>query len=125
MDKTSSDAYATLAACMTLGKHVSLRLRGGETVAKYRCYDVIAPTGFEIHVDMSEAVLRGIVWTDREERIDRHVRLPDLETVREENLSFRYVGEAEFSNRNPIPEGWVRVGSCPLQPRPARLLVSP
>ena len=52
MDKTSWDAYATLTACMTQGMDVS---RGGETVASYRSHDVIAPTGFEFHTDMSEA----------------------------------------------------------------------
>jgi hypothetical protein len=79
MDKISSDAYATLVACMTKGMHVSLRLRGGETVAKYRSHDIVAPTGFEFHTDMSEAVLRGIVWPYHGERMDRFISFRDIE----------------------------------------------
>ena len=116
MDKRLSDAYATLTACMTLGRHVSLRLRDDETIAKYRSYDVIAPTGFEVHVDMSAAILRGIAWLNREERIDRVINLRDIEMVREERSALRYVGDTEFSKRNPLPVGWARVGHCPVGP---------
>lgn len=115
MDKPLSDAYATLTACMTLGRHVSPRLRGGEIVAKYRSYDVIAPTGFEVHVDMSATVLRGVAWLDREMRIDRLIDLRDIEMVHE-GYSARYVGDTEFSKRHPIPVGWARVGHCPMSP---------
>lgn len=116
MDKTSSD-YATLTACMTRGMHVSLRLYGGETVAKYRSYDIVAPAGFETHTDMAEAVLRGVVWPDGGQR-DRLITLRDIEAVREERAGLRYLSDDRFYKRNPIPEGWVRVGNSP--PGPAR-----
>ena len=117
MDKTWSDTYAKLTHCMTHGVHVSLRLQGGETIAKYRSYDIVAPAGFEIHIDMAEAVVRGIVWPDGGQR-DRLITLRDIEAVREERFPLRYLSDDRFYKRNPIPEGWVRVGNCP--PGPAR-----
>ena len=117
MDKASLEAYATLTACMTRGLHVSLRLRDGQTVAKYRSYDIVAPSGLDVHIDMAEAVVRGIVWPDGGQR-DRLITLRDIEAVREERLVARYLSDDRFYERNPIPDGWVRVGNCP--PGPAR-----
>ena len=111
MDKISSDLYATLMACMTHGRPVTLGLQAGEIVTGYRSHDVIAPRGFEFHVDMSQAVLRGIIWLDHGEEIDRLVSLGDIETVREERFVLRYFIDDRFYKRNPIPDGWVRVGS--------------
>jgi hypothetical protein len=62
---------------------------------------------------MSQALVRGMIWLDRGDRIDRLISLQDIETVREERFAARYFADTGFSKRNPIPEGWVRVGNCP------------
>lgn len=120
MDKTSSDVYATLSEHMTYGKQVALSLRGGQVVGSFRTHDVIVPTALEARVDMSQALVRGVVCPDTGEWMDRSVNLSDIETVRHESALFRYSAEPGFSTRNPIPEGWVRVGTCPREPRPLR-----
>jgi hypothetical protein len=112
MEKAWLEAYATLTACITRGIHVSVRLRDGETVAKYRAYDIVAPRGVAVHIDMSQAVLRGIVWADRGRQVDRFITIRDIETVREERVASRYFADDGFSEHNPIPEGWVRVVNC-------------
>ena len=112
MDKSSSDAYATLTACIARGIHVTVGLLAGEMVMGYRSNDVIAPVRFEVYIDMSKAILRGIVWPYHGEPADRLIRLPGIKTVLEDRLAFRYFSDAGLSQRNPITEGWVRVASC-------------
>jgi hypothetical protein len=111
MDKISSDLNVTLMACMTRGRPVTLGLQTGEIITGYRSHDVIAPMGVEFHTDMSRAVLRGIIWLDHGEEIDRLISLGGIETVREERFVLRYFIDDRFYKRNPIPDGWVRVGS--------------
>lgn len=41
------DIYTALTDCMVRGAHVELKLRGGETVARFRAHDIIAPRGFQ------------------------------------------------------------------------------
>jgi hypothetical protein len=77
-----------LTACMARGIHVTLGLSAGEIVTGYRSNDVIAPVRFEVYIDMSKAILR------HGEPADRLIRLPDIKTVLEDRLAFRYFSDA-------------------------------
>jgi hypothetical protein len=97
---------------MVSGAHVELKLRGGETVARFRAHDIIAPRRLQVRPDMSEALVRGIVSPDHGEQRDRAMKLRDIEAVRDENLAFPYLADAGFFERNPVPAGWARVRIC-------------
>ena len=120
MDKAWSDLYATLMGCMTHGQPVTLGLQAGEIITGYRSHDVIAPQGFEFHVDMSKAVLRGIISSDQEEGMERLIGLRDIQTVRQERSVLRYFIDDRFYKRNPIPDGWVRIASVRVGSWPIR-----
>jgi len=55
-----TDTYKALTDCMTRGAHVELKLRGGETVARFRARDIIAPKELLVRPKISEALV-GVV----------------------------------------------------------------
>ena len=106
------DIYTMLTDCMVRGAHVELKLRGDETVARYRVHDVIAPkVPLHLQPDMSKALVRGIVLPDHSEQHDRVIKLRDIEAVRDEQ-SMQYVASTGFFERHPVPAGWARVRVC-------------
>ena len=106
------DTYKALTDCMARGAHVELKLRGGETVARFRAHDIIAPMGLQVRPEMSEALVRGIVRPDHGEQRDRAMKLRDIEAVRDERLALPYFANVEFFRRNPTPDGWLRLAIC-------------
>ncbi len=105
------DIYTMLTDCTERGARVELKLRGGETVARFRAHDIIAPRGLQVRPEMSEALVRGIVWPDHDEQRDRAIKLRDIEAVRDEQL-MPYIASVGFFERHPVPAGWARLRVC-------------
>lgn len=101
----NSQVYETLVKCMTSAAHLELTLQNGEQVGRFRVHDIIAPTE---KLRFDESVVRGIVWPEHGPQLDRSIPLSDIVSVQDEHL-LPYIPVPEFFNRNPLPDGWVKV----------------
>ena len=108
--KTTSD---TLIDCIQRGASVELTLHNGDRLARFRAHDIIVPV-IPSATNVSQALVRGILWPDHGERHDRSINVQDIKSVRDEELR-PYFADQTFLERNPVSAGWLQTAKCKLR----------